>query len=374
MLSTHPLMQSNPHARSTWRAILTVLACTAIATMALACSKSGGTEEDPGTAKPVEQGSEAPEPAAEEGKIKVGLVFDVGGLGDKSFNDSAHRGLVKAEKELGVEVRYIEPGDGTDRESALRQLAAQKYDLVIGVGFIFSSDITKLAKKFPEVKFACVDYNLPEGETAPPDNLIGLRFREHEGSFLVGAIAGQLTKSKKVGFVGGMKIPLIAKFEAGYKAGVMAVCPDCEVLSGYAGVEPKAFADPTKGKELALTQYSRDADIIYHASGKTGDGVFNAAKQEEKWAIGVDSDQFHVAPCCVLTSMLKRVDVTVFETIKALTEGKFESGIREFGLADDGVAYVYDDNNKDRIPADVIAKVDELKKQIIAGTLSVPTE
>ncbi|WP_428266828.1 BMP family lipoprotein [Haliangium sp.] len=357
-----------------WKATRNATLLAAIAAMAFACSKTDdktNNADDPGAAKTT---PDKPAAAKEEKKFKIGLVFDVGGLGDKSFNDSAHRGLEKAKAELGVETRYIEPGDGSDRESALRQLAAQGYDLVIGVGFIFSDDITGLAKQFPDVKFACVDYNLPQGETAPPPNLVGLRFREHEGSFLVGAIAGQVTKTKKVGFVGGMKIPLIRKFEAGYEAGVKAVCPDCEILSGYAGVEPKAFADPTKGKELALTQYSRGADIIYHASGKTGDGVFNAAKQEEKMAIGVDSDQFHVAPCCVLTSMLKRVDVTVFETIKAVTEGKFESGIREFGLAEDGVAYVYDDNNKDRIPAEVKAKVDELQKQIVSGSITVPTE
>jgi basic membrane protein A len=246
--------------------------------------------------------------------------------------------------------------------------------MVIGVGFLFSDDITKLAKQFPNVKFACVDYNLPQGETAPPANLAGLRFREHEGSYLVGAIAGLVTKAKKVGFVGGMKIPLIRKFEAGYEAGVKQVCPDCEILSGYAGVEPTAFNDPTKGKELALTQYSRGVDIIYHASGNTGTGVFNAAEQEKKMAIGVDSDQYHVAPCCVLTSMLKRVDVSVFEAIKSLKEGKFEGGIREFGLAEDGVGYVYDDNNKARIPDDVVTKVNELRQKIISGEIKVPTE
>ncbi len=352
--------------------IVKVMVLLVSASLAVACSK--GDTDNSGSAATTAPGDEQKSAEKDKGPIKVGLVFDVGGLGDKSFNDSAYRGLSKAEKELGIETRYIEPGDGTDRESALRQLAAQGYDLVIGVGFIFSSDITKLAKSFPQTKFACVDYNLPQGLDAPPSNLIGLKFREHEGSFLVGAIAGQVTKSKKIGFVGGMRIPLIRKFQAGFDAGVKAVCEDCEIMSGYAGVEPKAFADPAKGKELALTQYARGVDIIFHASGKTGDGVFNAAKQENKLAIGVDSDQFDVAPCCVLTSMLKKVDVTVFEAIKSVVDGKFESGLREFGLAEDGVGYVYDDNNRDKIPEDVVAKVDELRKQIIAATLTVPTE
>jgi len=300
--------------------------------------------------------------------IRVGLVFDVGGLGDKSFNDSAHRGLVKAEKKLRARVRFIEPGDGSDRESALRILAREGNALVIGVGFIFSDDMKRLAKAFPKVKFACVDYSGKE----TPANLVGLRFREHEGSFLVGAIAGLTTKRKRVGFVGGMKIPLIRKFEAGYIAGVKHVCADCDVFSAYAGTTPKAFADPTMGKQLAMSQYRRGADIIYHASGKTGDGVFKAAKQLGQLAIGVDGNQFDEAPCCVLTSMVKRVDVAVFDAIRGLNDNKFASGVREFGLAEGGVDFVYDDDNKKLLRADVVAKVRELRKQIIAGKIKVP--
>jgi basic membrane protein A and related proteins len=314
------------------------------------------------------------EPAKTAGTTKVGLVFDVGGLGDKSFNDAAHRGLVRAKTELGVQTQYIEPGDGSDRESALRQRAAAGDQLVIGVGFVFSDDITKLAAQFPDTKFACIDYTLPQGVEKTPPNLVGLRFREHEGSFLVGAIAGRVTKTKKLGFVGGMKIPLIRKFEAGFEAGVKQVCKDCTILSAYAGTEPKAFADPTKGKELALAQYARGVDIIYHASGKTGDGVFDAAKEHKKLAIGVDSDQFHVAPCCVLTSMLKKVDVAVFDAIKKVAGGKFESGVHEFGLAEEGVGFVYDDNNKAMIPQAVADEVNALAKQIVAGTIKVPSE
>jgi basic membrane protein A and related proteins len=328
----------------------------------------------PATTPPATTPPATGEPAKAGSATKVGLVFDVGGLGDKSFNDAAHRGLMRAKNELGVTTQYIEPGDGSDRESALRQRAAAGDQLVIGVGFVFSDDITKLAAQFPDTKFACIDYTLPQGVEKAPPNLVGLRFREHEGSFLVGAVAGRVTKTKKLGFVGGMKIPLIRKFEAGYEAGVKKVCPDCTILSAYAGTEPKAFADPTKGKELALAQYARGVDIVYHASGKTGDGVFDAAKEQKKMAIGVDSDQFHVAPCCVLTSMIKKVDVAVFDTIKKVAGGKFESGVFEFGLAEDGVGFVYDDNNKAFIPQAVADEVNGLAKQIVAGTIKVPSE
>jgi basic membrane protein A and related proteins len=334
---------------------------------------SGAMTPGSGSA-PAAGSADQAQPAKPGADVKIGLVFDVGGLGDKSFNDSAHRGLMKAKSDLGVQVQYIEPGDGSDRESALRQRAAKGDDLVIGVGFIFSDDITNLAKEFPKVKFACVDYTLPKGVEKIPENLIGLRFREQEGAFLVGAVAGRVTKTKKVGFVGGMKIPLIRKFEVGYEAGVKQVCPDCQTFSGYAGTEPKAFADPTKGKELALAQYGRGADIVFHASGKTGDGVFNAAKEKNKLAIGVDSDQFHVAPCCVLTSMIKNVDVAVFETIKKVVEKQFTGGEFEFGLKDGGVGFVYDDNNKDKIPQAVADEMKTLTQKIIDGSIKVPVQ
>lgn len=306
-----------------------------------------------------------------QAEVCVGLVFDVGGLGDKSFNDAAHRGLVKAEAELGIGFRYVEPGDGSDRESALRQLASQGNALVIGVGFIFSDDIRKLAEEFPDTNFACIDYSATPGQ-AIPSNLTGLRFREHEGSFLVGAIAGLTSKTDAVGFVGGMDIPLIHKFEAGYRAGVKHVCPACEVLSTYAGTEPKAFSDPIAGKELSLAQFAKGADVIFHASGKTGTGVFNAARSTGRWAIGVDSDQFHEMPCCVLTSMVKKVDVAVYETVLDVVQGTFKAGVREFGLREGGVGFVYDQNNQDRIPAEVLSQVTQLSEEIKAGQLEVP--
>jgi basic membrane protein A len=306
-------------------------------------------------------------------RVKVGLVFDVGGRGDKSFNDAAWRGLEKARDELDVEIRTIEPGDGSDRESALRQLAAGGSDLVFGVGFIFSADLDRLAAEFPAVKFAGIDYAPTEGKTMPP-NLEGLRFREHEGSFVVGAIAGMLSTTKRVGFVGGMKIPLIRKFEAGYEAGVRHVCPTCVVLSAYAGTEPKAFSDPTLGRELASAQYDRGADVVYHAAGKTGDGVFAAARERKARAIGVDSDQFDAAPCCVVTSMIKRVDVAVIEAVRSVVEGRFRGGLHELGLAEDGVGFVADDRNAELLPPAVVARARAIAADIVAGRIRVPAQ
>jgi basic membrane protein A len=305
-------------------------------------------------------------------RLKVGLVLDVGGLGDKSFNDGAYQGLKRAEADLDVETRFIEPGDGSDRESALRQIAAAGYDLVFGVGFIFTDDVLAAAQRFTAVKFGCIDMSVAP-DMKIPENLIGLRFREEEGSFLVGAVAGLVSKSKRVGFVGGMDIPLIHKFEAGYRAGVARVCPTCELYAAYAGTEPKAFADPATGKELALAQYDRGADVIFQAAGKTGQGVFNAAESRGKLAIGTDADQFHEAPCCVLTSMVKRVDVAVEQTIKDVAAGKFVSGVRELGLAEDGVGYVYDENNAKWIDEKTHAVVEELRRKIITHEISVPS-
>ena len=309
--------------------------------------------------------------------VDVGVVFDLGGRGDKSFNDGAYLGAERAEKELGVRVRFIEPGEGSDRESGLRLLAAEGMDLVIGVGFIFTDDLTPLAKEYPNTKFAGVDYSVATDKDGrplpPPPNLAALKFREEQGSFLVGALAALVGKSKKVGFVGGMDFPLIQKFEMGYKAGVKRVCPDCEVVSQYAGVTPEAFRNPGKGKELALSQYQQGVNVIFHASGSTGLGVFEAARQTGKLAIGVDADQFNEAPGFVLTSMVKGVDNAVFDAVRRVKEGRFKGGIYQYGLAENGVGYVYDANNEKLIPADVRARLEALKQDIIAGKIQVPS-
>ncbi len=309
--------------------------------------------------------------------VDVGIVFDLGGRGDKSFNDGAYLGAERAEKELGVRVRFIEPGEGSDRESGLRLLAAEGMDIVIGVGFIFTDDLTQLAREYPTTHFGGVDYSLSTDRAGnviqPPANLAALKFREEQGSFLVGAIAALVSTSKKVGFVGGMNFPLIQKFEAGYTAGVKQVCPECEVLVQYAGVTPEAFRNPGKGKELALSQYQQGVNIIFHASGSTGLGVFEAARQTGKLAIGVDADQFNEAPGYVLTSMVKRVDNAVFDAIKRVKENRFKGGIYQYGLAEDGVGYVYDRNNATLIPPDVRARVEALKQEIVAGRIVVPS-
>ena len=300
-------------------------------------------------------------------------MFDIGGRGDKSFNDAAYAGLERAQKELGVTFTTLETSEGSDREAQMRQIAASDAKLVFGVGFLFTDDIKTLAREFPDQKFACVDYTVTPGDTLPP-NLVALKFREEEGSFLVGALAGLLTKTGKVGFVGGMEIPLIRKFQAGFAAGVKAVNPNAQVLVKYAGNTGSAFKDPTKGKELALSEYHAGADIIFHASGSTGLGVFEAARELGKLAIGVDSDQHDEAPGAILTSMVKRVDTVVFDTIRDLKAGQWNGGMHEFGLKEAGVTWVYDDRNKALIPDAVKARVDSLEALIVAGALKVPTE
>lgn len=307
--------------------------------------------------------------------LRVGLVFDVGGRGDKSFNDSAYNGLQKAIKELGIKAQYIEPGEGSDRESALRLLAADGFDLIIGVGFIFTDDLTNIANEYPQTKFAGVDYVVKTDasgkEVSPPSNIVAMKFREDEGSYLVGALAALMAKHHKIGFVGGMDIPLIHRFEKGYKAGAKSISPNIEIISNYAGVTGAAFKDPAKGKELANSQYSNNVDIIYHASGSTGLGVFEAARNFNKLAIGVDSDQYSEAPGFVLTSMVKKVDVAVYTIIKECLDKKFKGGVRLFGVKEGGVDFVYDKNNQNLIPKDIFQKVDALRNQIISGEVKV---
>jgi basic membrane protein A and related proteins len=318
----------------------------------------------------------AAEAAAATGP-RVGVVFDVGGRGDKSFNDGAYLGAERAEEQLGANVRFIEPGEGSDREAGLRLLAAEGMDLVVGVGFIFTDDLTQLAREYPDVAFAGVDYSVATDTAGnviqPPPNLAALKFREEEGSFLVGALAALVGNSKRVGFVGGMDIPLIHKFEAGYRAGVMHVCPDCTVIAQYAGATPEAFRNPGKGKELGLSQYQSGVNIIFHASGSTGLGVFQAARERGKLAIGVDADQADEAPGRILTSMVKGVDAVTFDTIKRVKDGTFKGGIYSYGLAEGGVGYIYDEKNRALIPDAARERVEALKQEIIAGRITVPT-
>jgi len=319
--------------------------------------------------------------AIAEGKetspVHIGIVLDVGGRGDKSFNDGAYAGADSAVKFLGSNVRFIEPGEGADREAGLRLLAAEGMNLVIGVGFIFTDDLANLAKEYPNTSFAGIDYALATDKNGnvipPPPNVAALKFREEEGSYLVGALAALVSHTRKVGFVGGMDIPLIHKFEAGYRAGVKKVCPNCEVIAQYAGVTPDAFKNPGKGKELALSQYNQGVEVIFHAAGSTGQGVFEAARAMNRLAIGVDSDQNDEAPGHVLTSMVKGVNTATYDAIRRVQDHSFKGGIYSFGLKEGGVGYIYDDRNRGLIPDSARARVEELKQEIIAGRIKVPS-
>lgn len=316
-----------------------------------------------------------PAQGAGAAKKRVGMVYDVGGKGDLSFNDMAYAGLSKAAKDFAgkVDTKDLEPAaGGENREELLRLLAGEKYDLIFGIGFLFTDSITRVAKAFRGVNFAIVD-----GFIDKEPNVASLLFKEQEGSFLVGAAAALKSKTGKIGFVGGMKIPLIEKFEAGFVAGAKYVNPKIEVYSDYAGTTGEAFRDPVKGKELATAQYDRGADIIYHASGGTGIGVFEAAVAKKKWAIGVDADQSLTAKADqraqILTSMMKRVDVAVYSTIKALAEGKYRAGIQSFGLKEGGVGYAVNEYNKALI-SDIVPRLEALKKDIISGKIKVPSD
>jgi len=306
---------------------------------------------------------------AKKKAVEVGLIFDEGGLGDKSFNDIAYEGLKRAEKELGVSVTYFEPNAQAQHEAALRRMSQKGVPLIIGGGFLFSVPMTRMAREFPKLKYVCIDYNVPREGTVPP-NLLGIKFREHEGTYLVGAIAALVSRTGKIGFVGGKSGDLIERFEAGYRAGAKAVRPKVKVLVLYVG----SWSNSGKGKELAMSQYADGADIIMHAAGTSGLGVFQAAKQTGKLAIGVDKDQAANAPGRIVTSMLKRVDQAVFRAISDYKSGKFKGGVLTLGLAEKAIGYVYDDKNKQWITPEIHQKIESLRKQIIAGKIQVPTQ
>jgi basic membrane protein A and related proteins len=309
--------------------------------------------------------------------LRVGLVYDIGGRGDQSFNDAAFRGLEQAQDELGVEIQDLEPaGGGEDREELLRTLAEDGYDMVIGVGFAFADGIAAVAADFPDTTFAIVD-----DASVEADNVSSLVFAEEEGSFLVGAAAALTSESGNLGFIGGVEIDLIKKFEAGFIAGAEAVNPEVEIQSRYISQPPDfaGFNDPARAGELARGQISAGADVIYHAAGGSGGGLFNAAKEAVDggatvWAIGVDSDQYVTAEeevrDVILTSMLKRVDVAVFGAIEAFVNGELEAGVQTFDLSNDGVGY---STSGDFLSDEVISELEDLRQQIANGEIEVPT-
>jgi basic membrane protein A len=314
-------------------------------------------------------GEAAKDGAKSEHAFRVGLVFDVGGKGDLSFNDSAYEGLTRAARDFPIAVSDFEPGQDADREVGLRKLAARGYDVVIGVGFLFTDAVCAVAEDHPEVRFVLVD-----GRIDDLPNVASLVFREQEGSFLVGALAGMKSASGVVGFVGGMDVPLIHKFEAGYRAGVEHVRPGAKVLVGYAGVRPEAFADPVRGKEIALSQFDQGADVVFHAAGVTGLGVIEAAKERGRLAIGVDSNQNGVAPGFVLTSMIKRVDNAIYREIQAALSGGFHGGVVELGLAEEGVGFAVDEHNRALLTEPMLARAASLADSIVSGSIAVPFE
>jgi len=299
------------------------------------------------------------------GKPRVGIVFDIGGKDDKSFNAAAWEGVKRAKEELGVFLRDVEPGDPTSIEPSMRAFAERGYDLIVGVGFAQAPIMDEVARDYPNLKFAIIDgfIELP--------NVASLNFKEHEGSFLVGIIAARTTKTGKIGFVGGMDISLIHKFETGYSEGAHYANPKIEVFENYVGVTDAAWNNPGKGKELAKTQIDRGADVIFQAAGNSGLGVFDAAEDMKKLAIGVDANQNWVKPGYILTSMMKRVDVAVFNTVKEMTEGRFKGGVHLFGLDNDGVGYALDQYNRSLIPQQVLDEVERARKDIIAGRIKV---
>jgi basic membrane protein A len=303
--------------------------------------------------------------SSDDGRIKIGLVLDKGGKDDKSFNTAAYRGAKLAEKEFGFKLKDVESMDDAAFEPALRTFAERKYPLVIAIGFAQLDAVRKVAPQFPETHFALID------AVAEGPNVASLVFAEHEGSYLVGAVAGLLSKTGKVGFVGGMEIPLIKRFNMGYVAGVKAVAPNATVVTNYVGINSSAWANPSRGKELALGQYGSGVDVIFHAAGASGIGVFDAAEEQKKFVIGCDSNQNGLKPGLVATSMLKRVDNAVYDVIKRQLAGEFKAGVHVYGLKDQGIDYAVDENNEALI-APIRSKIEDLKKKIVAGEIKVP--
>jgi len=306
--------------------------------------------------------------------LKVGLAYDIGGRGDQSFNDAAAAGLDKAKSDLGVEATEAEAGAGESdaaKEERLRVLADSGHDPIIAVGFAYSGPLAAVATEFPEVDFAIVDDANAKGE-----NISNLVFAEEEGSFLVGAAAALKSESDNVGFIGGVQVPLIKKFEAGFTAGAKAVKPDIEVQTTYLTQPPDftGFGDPAKGRTAAQGMFDAGADVVYHAAGGSGGGLFEAAAAAGTLAIGVDSDQYETAAPdvrdVILTSMVKRVDVAVFDFVSSVAEGQSEAGERVYDLEQGGVDYSTSGGKVD----DIADQLDEYKQQIISGEITVPTE
>ncbi|MDZ4063996.1 MAG: BMP family ABC transporter substrate-binding protein [Coriobacteriia bacterium] len=345
-----------------------VLALVLVFAMVLTFAAGCATKEEP---KP-DTSTETPKT-----DVKAAMVTDVGGLGDKSFNDLSYEGLKRAESELGVKIEVLESKEITDYESNIDQLATAGYSPIFAVGFLMTDTVAKLAPTFPDTNFGGVD----EFFDPAPANVVGLNFKEQEGSYLAGVVAGLATKESfdsklnadnVIGFIGGMDVPLIKKFEAGFVAGAKSVNPDVKIISLYAG----NFTDIAKGKELGYSLIEQKADVIYAAAGAVGLGTIEACKDKGALFIGVDADQYETVPGSgdvMLTSMMKRVDVAVFETIKAQVDGVFPGGTIEFfGLKEGGVELAPFHDFETKVPQSIKDAVEKAKTDIIDGVVTVP--
>lgn len=299
-------------------------------------------------------------------RLKVGLVLDRGGKDDRSFNASAYAGARKAERELGIELKVVEATDNNALETLHRSFARRDTDLIIGVGFAQATTVSKVAKQFPKINFMIVDAIVD----AP--NVRSIQFAEHEGSFLMGWIAAKKSTTNRIGFLGGMDIPLIRRFDQGYRAGAKAANTKINVVTNFIGISGEAWNNPARAKQLALTMYRGGSDVIFVAAGASGTGAFDAAEETKKFAIGVDSNQNDIKPGFILTSMLKRVDVAVFGAIEDAKLGRFTSGTKVFDLANGGIDVAFDQHNQKLFTSEDRQQIDKIRKEIIGKKIKVP--
>lgn len=288
------------------------------------------------------------------------IVYDLGGKFDKSFNEAAFNGMEKWKKETGKPYLEFEISNESQREQAIRRMAERGASPIIAMSFSMASTIDKVSKQFPKLQFVIID------DVVNQPNVQSVVFKEHEGSFLVGAMAAMASKTGKVGFVGGMDVPLIRKFQCGYEQGAKHANPKAEVFANMTGTTGAAWNDPARGGELAKAQFSKGADVVFAAAGGTGNGVYQAAKDSGKLAIGVDSNQNHLQPGTMLTSMLKGVDVAVYNVSRS-----FKPGVLSLGLKENGVGYAMDAHNAKLVTDDMKKKVEAIKADIISGKIKV---